>query len=78
MTEPRTAYHAGICDTLLAADEAAATIEARPDAYAMRQRAAAEALRGFADGIRVNLLPEPRNPVLEALGQSARSRATKA
>lgn len=67
MTEPCTAYHAGLWDAVLAADGAAGAIEARPDASTLRQRAAAEALRGFADGIRSNLLPEPRNAIRDAL-----------
>ncbi|AWB26198.1 hypothetical protein DA075_35605 (plasmid) [Methylobacterium currus] len=60
-------YHAGIWDALLAADEAAAAIEARADAHAMRQRAASEALRGFAAGVREALIPQQADPVREAL-----------
>lgn len=62
MSTVRTAYHAGIWDTLLAADEAAAAIEARADAHAMRQRSASEALRGFAAGVREALIPQPSDP----------------
>ena len=68
MTAPRTPYHAGIWDTLLAADENAAAIRARPDADGIRQKSAAEALEAFSGVCRWRSpLPEPRNPVREAL-----------
>lgn len=65
MTEPRTAYHCGIWDTILTAEEAAAAIEARADAHALRQRAASETLRGFAAGVREALIPQQADPARE-------------
>ncbi|MBK3400824.1 hypothetical protein [Methylobacterium ajmalii] len=67
MTRPLDAYRAGIRDTLLAAEEAAAAIRARPDAGGIRQQSAAAALEAFSAAFRCEALPEPRNAVLEAL-----------
>ena len=67
MTAPTVPYHRGIWDTLLALDEAAAAIRARPDSDGIRQKSAAEALEAFSQAFRSEALPAPRNPVLEAL-----------
>lgn len=57
MTPRETAaYHAGIETMRQMALVAAVTIEARPDADEVRQRAAAAALQGLAEGAR-SLLP---------------------
>lgn len=60
-------YRAGVSAVLMAADEAAAAIRARPDAAGIRQQAAAEALEAFSQAFRSEALPEPRSAVLEAL-----------
>lgn len=45
-------YRAGVSAVLMAADEAAAAIRARPNADGIRQRAAAEALEAFSQAFR--------------------------
>ena len=67
MTAPTVPYHRGIWDCLLALDETAAAIRARPDAGNIRQQSAAEALEAFSQAFRSEALPEPRNAVLETL-----------
>lgn len=60
MTDTRTAYHAGIWDTLLAADGAAAAIRSRPDAQGIRQMSAVEALDAFSEAFRTPLAGTPK------------------
>lgn len=52
MTAPTVPYHRRIWDTLLALDDAAAAIRARPDADGIRQKSAAEALEAFSEAFR--------------------------
>lgn len=63
MTSTETAaFHAGICHAIGMAQLAALSIELRPDAGHVRQRAAIEALRGLADGLKSIANP----PTMEA------------
>lgn len=56
----QAAYRAGIEAVLEMALIAAVTIEVRPDAQEVRQRAAAAALQGLAEGARAVLLAKDR------------------
>ncbi|MFE1603336.1 hypothetical protein [Methylobacterium sp. ID0610] len=62
----RDAYIAGVRDVLDMALAAAVTIEARPDAQDLRQRAAVAALQGLAEGARAFLLPGKPDPLQKA------------
>ena len=53
------AFHAGVRHAAEMALIAALTIELRPDADQIRQRAAVEALRGLADGLKGSLPSSP-------------------
>lgn len=71
MTPRETAaYHAGIETMRQMALVAAVTIETRPDADGVRQRAAAAALQGLAEGARA-LLPARHDPVADLVGAIA-------
>jgi hypothetical protein len=62
-----SAYHAGLRDAAVLAEQAAAGIRSRPDAGSIRQKAAVEALEAFADELRRLVVPETGNAVLAAL-----------
>ena len=64
----QAAFHAGIKHAISMAQLAALTIELRPDAGHVRQRAAIEALRGLAEGLkeqgRATVLPVVRSETI--------------
>ena len=64
----QTGFNAGIAHAVTMAEIAVLRITARPDADGIRQKAAAAALEGLADGLRA-LLPDGTDPIKS--GQSA-------
>lgn len=64
-TRELAAYHAGLRQAAEHALITALALEIRPDGADLRQRAAIQALRGLAEGLRAEARPEIARPIIE-------------